>query len=225
MLNTNEKYLKVNFLIQSIEEDIDEMIEKAMSLKQKKIIKSEILNKEDIIDINNINENIKLVSPYIETMEKELKEEVKTISLEDNYFYNENKQNKFEIEDEISHFKEGDIEDNYIYPTKNNENIENVFTEDDLVIPEKSVKFDEIYTPSEIIAKVYFFDGSERNIAIKNRKEIQSMFIKRVNKHSNLNNTINKSNERHKPVKKNKIKKQIEKVISFIKNIIKRNKK
>ena len=38
MLNTNEKYLKVNFLIQSIEEDIDEMIEKAKSLKQKKII-------------------------------------------------------------------------------------------------------------------------------------------------------------------------------------------
>lgn len=68
MLNTNEKYLKINVLVNSIEEDIDDMINKAMKLKNNQS-KAEIIDKKDIDSIADISESIKLTTKNIEILE------------------------------------------------------------------------------------------------------------------------------------------------------------
>lgn len=226
MLNTNEKYSKINVLIQGIEDDVDKMIEKAKSLKQKRLNSYNVSNKEDILSVKDIEETINLTMPYVEKIEDVITEENLLFKKEKE---KENKVNTYYFEDkfdeEETNIKEEKPDNNIISSIEMIDNrVEKVFNEEDLVIPEKE-EIENIYNPTEIIAKVYFFDGSERNIPIKNREELKVMFVKRMNKHSNLNNKANNSNGKHKPVKKNKVKYHIEKVINFIKNIIKRKKK
>lgn len=240
MLNTNEKYLKINVLVNSIEEDIDDMINKAMKLKNNQS-KAEIIDKKDIDSIADISESIKLTTKNIEILES-FKEENDFSDVE----------NKTEIDlNEYKYFKKEDDTEEKVFNEEfsselneefNNEkqlnnlekgnNVEIFFKEEDLNISDESIVMDNIesknievkYNPDKILAKVFFFDGTVKEIELKDNTEINNMFIKRMNKHSNLkkiDHQLNK-NDKRKPLKKNKIKYQIEKIIDFIKNIIKR---
>lgn len=240
MLNTNEKYLKINVLVNSIEEDIDDMINKAMKLKNNQS-KAEIIDKKDIDSIADISESIKLTTKNIEILES-FKEENDFSDVENKTEIDLNEYNYFKKEDDTeekvfneefsSELNEEFNNEKQLNNLEKGNNVEIFFKEEDLNISDESIVMDNIesknievkYNPDKILAKVFFFDGTVKEIELKDNTEINNMFIKRMNKHSNLkkiDHQLNK-NDKRKPLKKNKIKYQIEKIIDFIKNIIKR---
>ena len=176
MLNTNEKYLKINVLVNSIEEDIDDMINKAMKLKNNQS-KAEIIDKKDIDSIADISESIKLTTKNIEILES-FKEENDFSDVGNKTEIDLNEYNYFKKEDDTeekvfneefsSELNEEFNNEKQLNNLEKENNVEIFFKEEDLNISDESIVMDNIesknievkYNPDKILAKVFFFDGT-----------------------------------------------------------------
>lgn len=222
MLLANAKYKKAQELIFAIEEDIESLIKKAESLQKSHKIKNDIVSSlSEVID--GKKESLKFIK---QSMPQEVMPDLfsvvdtdpiitEEISLKQIFNDNEQYIDKHNIEKEVIVNPEDNLVNNESYPFKEEDFNNTLLIEEEQHIDEINV---DDYNPKEIIVQVYYKNGGVESLSIKSIEMLNSMFIKRVNKYSNLNNIKNEQRiGKNIPAKKNKIKDLLNKILSIIK--------